>query len=76
MVEVPPPYLEPIDHMSPDPLDLIPTSMTCSPPFLSLMHEILRPFDYFVSNDVHDDLGHMDHLLNMPKGNALDVILY
>jgi len=66
-----PPYLELIEYLSPNSLDLIPTSLTCSPTSLSSMYEFLRIIHSCVSNDVNVDSGLMDNLFNMLKEDLI-----
>lgn len=72
--EISPSYLELVEYVSPNPLDLMSASLTSSPSSPSSKHKFLRPFKSFVINDPNEDLGHVNHLLDILKGNALDAI--
>ena len=66
VVKVPPPLIEPIDNVFPNPLVLIPP-FPYSPPFPSHKQEFMRFFDYFMNNDFNVDLHHVDHLFECLK---------
>jgi len=72
--EVPPLYLEVVEYMSPNTLELIPTFFTCSSPSPSPEYHSSRAMDHLMMYDISLDLGHVDNLFDMLKGNMLDVI--
>ena len=71
--EVPISCLKLFEYISPDPLDLIPASLTCSTPFPSPCMRFLRHLNSFISNDTNVGSDLEDNLFDIPKGNAIDV---
>ena len=63
-----------VKYMSPNPVDLISTPVTCSSPSPSHEHYSPGPTDYRVMWDLSLDLGHVNNFFHMLKENMLDVI--
>ena len=72
--EVSPPCLYLVEYMSPNPLDLIPTSLTCSSPSPSPEHRSPRLTDYHVMCNLSLNLGLVNNFFHMLMENMLDVI--
>jgi len=58
--------------MCPNPLDLILTFLSCSPPSTFPMHDFLRILDSFVSSDTNVVFDLEDNLFDMLKGTVID----
>ena len=74
MHKIPPPCLGLVKYMSSNHLDSIPISLACSSPSPCPEHHLSRPIDYHVMCNLSLDLGYIDHLFDMNKGNVLYVI--
>ena len=60
--------------MSPNPFNLIRTSLTCSLPSRFLVHEFLRPLDSFVINGATANLSVVKNLFDVSKAEVIDVL--